>query len=67
MRNLGLDGFGDVFVMFLCKKVGGVFHVFGSFGKSLQELLSTGHVELVGAPSTSWKTKAGTMVNWQLA
>ena len=30
-----------------------------------QELLSLGNVELVGAPSTSWKTKSG-MVNWQL-
>lgn len=30
-----------------------------------QELLALGEVELVGAPSTSWKTKAG-MVNWRL-
>ena len=30
-----------------------------------QELLSLGNVELVGAPSTSWKTKSG-LVNWQL-
>lgn len=31
----------------------------------LKELLSLGTVEIVGAPSTSWKTKSG-MVNWLL-
>ncbi|CAJ1435417.1 unnamed protein product, partial [Effrenium voratum] len=31
-----------------------------------EELLSTGEVEMVGAPSTSWKTKTGQAVNWSL-
>ncbi|CAK9047455.1 unnamed protein product [Durusdinium trenchii] len=29
-----------------------------------EELLSTGHVEMVGAPSTGWKLKSGATVNW---
>ncbi|CAE7355128.1 unnamed protein product [Symbiodinium natans] len=31
-----------------------------------KDLLSTGECDMVGAGSTSWKTKSGAMVNWSL-
>merc|ERR1719291_1106175 len=30
------------------------------------DLLATGDVEIAGAPSTSWNTRAGRSVNWSL-